>query len=188
MRIAVGISGASGAIYGVRTVEVLAGIAEIECHLILSSAARVTIEYETEYSVAQVEKLADEVHEEKNIASKLASGTFQTDGMIVAPCSIKTLSQIATSNSDNLIVRAADVALKERRRLVLVVRETPLHLGHLELMASATKAGAVILPPVPGFYTRPSSIQDIVDHTVTKILDLFAIDANLVPRWEGLGN
>lgn len=186
MRIIVGISGASGAAYGVRLVEVLSGFKDIECHLVVSKAARMTIEYETQYAFDEVVKWADEVHEESNIASKLASGTFKTDGMIVAPCSIKTLSQIATSHSDNLITRAADVCLKERRRLVLVVRETPLHLGHLELMASATRSGAVILPPVPGFYSRPVSVQDIVDHTVTKILDLFDIDGNLIPRWEGL--
>jgi 4-hydroxy-3-polyprenylbenzoate decarboxylase len=185
-RIVVGISGSSGAIYGVRLVEVLAGMPEVECHLVMSRAARMTIGFETRYDPAQVEGWADVVYEEGDIGAAIASGTCRVDGMVVAPCSIKTLSQIATSDSGSLITRAADVSMKERRRLVLVVRETPLHRGHLELMLKATESGAVILPPVPGFYIRPSSIEELVDHTVTKILDLFDIDANLITRWAGL--
>jgi 4-hydroxy-3-polyprenylbenzoate decarboxylase len=185
-RLVVGISGSSGAIYGARLVEVLAGLPEIECHLVMSKAARMTIAFETEYEAAQVEQWADFTYDERDIGAAIASGTCRIDGMIVAPCSIKTLSQIASSNSESLLTRAADVSLKERRRLVLVVRETPLHRGHLELMLRATDAGAVILPPVPGFYIRPATIRELVDHTITKVLDLFDIDANLVPRWAGL--
>lgn len=182
----VGISGSSGAIYGVRLVEVLAGIDDVETHLIVTSGARATIEYETNHSFAQVSDLADVVHEEGDVGAAPASGTFLTAGMVVAPCSIKTLSAIANSHGSSLLVRAADVALKERRKLVLVVRETPLHLGHIRLMSQATEAGAVILPPVPGFYTRPETIADLVDHTITKILDQFDIDAGLIERWSGL--
>lgn len=181
-----GISGSSGAVYGARLVEVLSGIEEVETHLVISAGARATIEYETSYSFEQVKALADVVYEEKEMGAAIASGTFLTAGMVVAPCSIKTLSSIATSYDANLMTRAADVVLKERRRLVLVVRETPLHLGHLRLMTSVTEAGAVVLPPVPGFYTLPSSIENIVDHTVTKVLDLFDIDAGLIKRWTGL--
>ena len=184
-RIVIGISGSSGAIYGARLVEVLAEQAEVETHLIMSNAARATISYETDYSPDDIAALADHVYDEKNIAAGPASGTFLTDGMIVAPCSMKTLSAIANSYTDNLITRAADVALKERRKLVLVVRETPLHLQHLRLMAQATETGAVILPPGPGFYIRPTTIDQLVDHTITKILDQFAIDAGLIERWEG---
>jgi 4-hydroxy-3-polyprenylbenzoate decarboxylase len=185
-RIVVGISGSSSVIYGVRIVEVLSTLDDIECHLVLSSTARKVIEYETEYTAKTVESWADVVYEEKDVGSAIASGTFKTDGMVIAPCSIKTLSHVANSNSDTLLTRAADVCLKERRRLVLVVRETPLHRGHLELMLSATNSGAVILPPVPGFYIKPRNIMDLVDHTVTKVLDLFDIDASLIARWEGL--
>lgn len=185
-RIVIGISGSSGAVYGARLVEVLAGMADVETHLVLSTAARATIAYETRYDPDEVEGMADHVYAERDVGAAPASGTFLTDGMIVAPCSIKTLSAIACSHADTLLVRAADVCLKERRRLVLVVRETPLHLGHLRLMASVTEFGAVVLPPVPGFYTRPQTIEDIVDHTVTKMLDQFGLDAGLVNRWTGL--
>ncbi|MGH9244827.1 MAG: UbiX family flavin prenyltransferase [Acidimicrobiales bacterium] len=185
-RIVVGISGSSGAIYGARLIEVLAARPDVECHLVMSKAARMTIGFETDYDAAQVEAWADVVYDERDVGASIASGTCRVDGMIVAPCSIKTLSHIANSNSESLLTRAADVTLKERRRLVLVVRETPLHRGHLELMLKATDAGAVILPPVPGFYIRPATIGDLVDHTITKVLDLFDIDANLVPRWTGL--
>jgi 4-hydroxy-3-polyprenylbenzoate decarboxylase len=133
-----------------------------------------------------VAALADVVHDERNLAASIASGTFLTHGMVIAPCSVKTLSAVANSFNDNLIVRAADVCLKERRRLVLVVRETPLHAGHLRLMTQATEMGAVILPPVPAFYHRPSSLEEVIDHTVTKILDQFGIDAGLISRWDGL--
>jgi 4-hydroxy-3-polyprenylbenzoate decarboxylase len=185
-RIIVGISGSSGAIYGVRLIEVLAGVPEIETHVVVSKGAEATIEYETPFTADQVRKLADFVHSETGLGDSIASGTFLTSGMVVAPCSIKTLSSIANAYNADLITRAADVCLKERRKLVLVVRETPLHIGHLRLMTQVTEAGAVVLPPVPGFYTLPATISDIVDHTITKILDQFDLDLSLIPRWSGL--
>ncbi len=185
-RIVVGLSGASGAIYGVRLLEVLAAREDIEVHAIITSGARVTIGYETDRDPDRVAALADVVHDERNLADFLASGTYLTDAMVIAPCSVRTLSQVACSGNDNLLVRAADVHLKERRRLVLVVRETPLHAGHLRLMAQATDAGAVILPPVPGFYTKPTSVAEIVDHTVGKVLDCIAVPHDLFPRWAGI--
>ncbi|HKA48119.1 MAG TPA: UbiX family flavin prenyltransferase [Candidatus Dormibacteraeota bacterium] len=184
-RIIVALTGSSGPHYGVRLLEVLRDV-DVEVHLILSAAARKTIEYEMGRDPDQVLTLADAVHDERNIAAPIASGTFLTEGMVVAPCSIRTLSAIANSANDNLVVRAADVCLKERRRLVLVVRETPLHHGHLRLMLQATEAGAVILPPVPGFYHLPKTIDELVDHTVTKVLDQFGIHLDLIARWEGL--
>jgi len=184
-RLIVALTGSSGPHYGVRLLEVLRDV-DIEVHLILSAAARKTIEYEMGRDPDQVLTLAHTVHDERNIAAPIASGTFLTDGMVVAPCSIRTLSAIANSANDNLVVRAADVCLKERRRLVLVVRETPLHRGHLRLMLEATEAGAVILPPVPGFYHLPKTIDDLVDHTVTKVLDQFGIHLDVIARWEGL--
>ena len=185
-RIVVAISGASGPVYGVRLLEALREHTDFEMHLILSKGAAATIEYELDRSPDSVAELAHVVHDERNLAASLASGTFVTRGMIVAPCSVKTLSGIATSFNDNLIVRAADVCLKERRPLVLVVRETPLHAGHLRLMTEVTEAGAVVLPPVPGFYTKPKTIEELVDHTVIKALDQLGIHLNLVPRWQGL--
>jgi len=185
-RLIVGLSGSTGPHYGVRLLEVLRQKTDIETHLILSSAARKTIEYEMERDPDSVLQLADHVHDEKDIGAAIASGTFITAGMVVAPCSMKTLSAIANSYADNLMARAADVCLKERRRLVLVVRETPLHLGHLRLMTLATEAGAVILPPVPGFYHRPTTVQDLIDHTVVKVLDQFGIHLDLIGRWAGL--
>jgi 4-hydroxy-3-polyprenylbenzoate decarboxylase len=184
-RIVVALSGASGAIYGVRMLEVLAATADVETHVIVSRGAGATIEYETGRSVDDVLAMADVAYEETNLAAALASGTFQTEGMVVAPCSIRTLSSIAMSANDNLITRAADVHLKERRRLILMVRETPLHLGHLRRMVEVTEAGGIVLPPVPGFYTRPASIADIVDHSVGKALDLLAIQHDISPRWSG---
>jgi 4-hydroxy-3-polyprenylbenzoate decarboxylase len=184
-RIVVGISGASGAIYGVRLVEVLRDVPDVEVHLVVSRGAAATIDHETDTTVDAVRAMADAVYEETDLAAALASGTFLTDGMVVAPCSIRTLSSIANSANDNLITRAADVHLKERRRLVLMVRETPLHAGHLRLMSEATAAGAVILPPVPGFYIRPRTIGDLVDHSVGKALDVLGIDHQLFPRWTG---
>jgi polyprenyl P-hydroxybenzoate/phenylacrylic acid decarboxylase-like protein len=184
-RLIVALSGSSAPHYGVRLLEVLHGRKDIEVHTIVSAGARKTIEYEMGRDPDQVAELADVRHDERNLGASIASGTFVTAGMVVAPCSMKTLSAIANSFSDNLIVRAADVCLKERRRLVLVVRETPLHLGHLRLMAQATEQGAVILPPVPGFYHQPTTIQDLIDHTVTKVLDQFGIDLGLIRRWEG---
>jgi len=188
VRLIIGLSGSTGPHYGVRLLEVLREHTDVETHLILSSAARKTIEFEMGRDPAEVEVLAHERHDERNIGASIASGTFVTDGMVVAPCSIKTLSAIANSYNDNLIARAADVCLKERRKLVLVVRETPLHLGHLRLMQQATEAGAVILPPVPGFYHRPSTIGELIDHTVVKILDQFGVHLDIIGRWEGLPN
>jgi 4-hydroxy-3-polyprenylbenzoate decarboxylase len=182
----VALSGSSGPHYGVRLLEVLSALEEVETHAIVSAGALKTIAYELDREPESVLELADVVHDERNLAAAIASGTFVTDGMAIAPCSIKTLAAVANSFNDNLIVRAADVCLKERRRLVLVVRETPLHAGHLRLMLQATEAGAVILPPAPAFYHRPSSIADLIDHTVTKVLDQFGIDAGLISRWEGL--
>jgi len=185
-KLIVGVSGSSGAIYGVRLVEVLSSVPDVETHVVVSSGAEATISYETGGDPARVRALADYVYRNSEVGAALASGTFVTDGMIVAPCSMKTLSSIANSYGSTLIARAADVCLKERRKLVLVTRETPLHLGHLRLMSSVTEAGAVVLPPVPGFYTRPESVEDIVDHTVTKILDQFGIEADLIERWAGI--
>ncbi len=185
-RLIVAVSGSTGPHYGVRLLEVLREHADVETHLILTAAARMTIEYEMRRDPATVAALADTVYDEKDIASPIASGTFVTDGMIVAPCSIKTLSAIAHSYSDNLIVRAADVCLKERRKLLLVVRETPLHAGHLRLMLEATEHGAVILPPMPAFYHLPKTVDEIIDHTIVKILDQFGIHLDLVRRWRGL--
>jgi len=186
-RLIVGISGSTGPHYGVRLLEVLREHRpDIETHLILSSGARTTINYEMARDPDSVKALAHTLHDERNVGASIASGTFVTEGMVVAPCSMKSLSAIANSYNDNLIARAADVCLKERRRLVLVVRETPLHLGHLRLMAQVTKAGGVVLPPVPGFYHRPQTIQDVIDQTVTKILDLFGIHVDIIQRWRGI--
>lgn len=185
-RIVVGLSGSTGPHYGVRLLEVLRQQTDVEIHAILSNAARKTIEYEMQRDPDEVAALAHELHDEKNIGASIASGTFVTEGMVVAPCSMKTLSAVANSFNDNLIVRAADVCLKERRKLVLVVRETPFHLGHLRLMANVAEMGGVILPPVTAFYHLPQTIQDMVDHTVTKILDQFGIHLDLINRWEGL--
>lgn len=184
-RLVVGISGSTGPHYGVRLIRALREQTDVEVHLVLSAGARKTIEYEMECDPDEVLRLADVVHDERNLASPLASGTFLTMGMVVAPCSIKTLSAVANSYNDNLLARAADVCLKERRRLVLVVRETPLHAGHLRLMLQATEAGAVVLPPVPGFYHRPRSIDELIDHTVVKVLDQFGIHLDLIGRWQG---
>lgn len=186
-RLIVGIAGSSGAIYGARLLQVLAGLDGIETHLVLTKGARATLAYETDYDPDELAGWADVVHEDRDVGAAIASGTFRTAGMVVAPCSIKTLSAIAASHADTLLVRAADVCLKERRRLVLLVRETPLHLGHLRLMTQVTEAGGVILPPVPGFYTRPRTLLDAVDHSVAKALDLFDLDAGLIERWKGLG-
>ncbi len=183
-RVIVGISGASGAIYGIRVLEVLRTVSEIETHLVITASARRTIIEETRYKVADVEALAHVVHDQRDIGAALASGSFRTSGMLVAPCSIKTLSGIAHSYNDNLLTRAADVCLKERRKLVLLVRETPLHLGHLELMAQVTRHGAIVLPPVPAFYHHPATIEDIVNQSVGKALDQFEIPHRLFKRWK----
>lgn len=186
VRIIVGISGSTGAIYGVRMLEVLAGRPDVETHLVASDAARLTIGYETDRDPDQVLGLAHTAYDNRNIGAAIASGSFITAGMVIAPCSIRTLAAVATSLNDNLLTRAADVCLKERRTLVMVVRETPLHAGHLRLMLQATESGAVILPPAPAFYHLPRTIQDVVDHTIGKALDQFGIDADLFERWAGL--
>jgi len=183
-KIIVGISGASGAIYGIRTLEVLRAVSDVESHLILSPAGAQTIAAETDNSLEDVRGLADVTHSFKDIGASVASGSFRAAGMIVAPCSIKTLSGIVNSYTDSLITRAADVCLKERRPLVLMVRETPLHLGHLELMTRAAQYGCSLAPPVPAFYHRPKSIDDIVDQTVGRALDQLGIDAGIVRRWK----
>lgn len=183
-RLIIGISGASGAIYGIRALQALKDVADIETHLVLSASARRTIAEETSCTVAEVEALAHVVHNPRDVGAAIASGSYQTMGMLVAPCSIKTLSGIAHCYADNLLLRAADVCLKERRRLVLLVRETPLHLGHIELLAQACRYGAVILPPVPAFYTHPGGIDDIVNHSVGKALDQFGIENRMFPRWK----
>lgn len=184
-RVIVALTGASGAIYGIRALEVLRAQPGIESHLVMTKAARATIGYETEMSVADVRALADVVHSDGDLGAPISSGSFRTAGMLVAPCSVKTLSGIATSYDDTLVVRAADVVLKERRRLVLLLRETPLHAGHIRLMADVTASGAIVMPPVPAFYTRPVTIDDIVDHTVGRALDALGIDTDSVQRWEG---
>ncbi len=185
-RLIVALSGSTGPHYGVRLLEVLRAHTDVETHLILTAAARKTIEYEMGMDPKTVAALAHAFHDERNIAAAIASGTYVTDGMVVVPCSIKTLSAIAHSFADSLVTRAADVCLKERRKLVLVVRETPLHAGHLRLMLRATEAGAVILPPMPAFYHLPKTIEEIVDHTIVKILDQFGIHLDLIQRWRGL--
>lgn len=182
-RIIVGISGASGAIYGIRMLQALRALADVESHLVMSPSAERTINDETDWSAAAVRELADVVHSHRNIGASIASGSFLSGGMVVAPCSIKTLSEIANSHDDNLLARAADVCLKERRRLVLLVRETPLHLGHLELMVRVTQYGAVVMPPVPAYYSRPATLDDIVDHIVGKTLDQFGVQHEFVKRW-----
>jgi flavin prenyltransferase len=184
-RIVIAISGASGAIYGVRLLEVLRSIGNVETHLILSRGAHLTLKQEQLLAPDQVERLADRAHDPDDLAAPLSSGSFRTEGMIVAPCSMKSLSMIALSLNQNLLVRAADVTLKERRKLVLAPRETPLHLGHLRAMTAVTEMGGVILPPVPAFYHRPQTIADIVDQTVGKILDQFGIRHELFSRWGG---
>ena len=184
-RIVVGMTGASGVTYGVRLLEVLRDVDDVETHLVMSGSARRTISLETNYSHKEVAKLADVTYRIGDIGAAIASGSFHTDGMVVVPCTVKTLSGIATSYADNLIQRAADVALKDRRPLVLAVRETPLHLGHLRLMAQVTEMGAIVFPPVPAFYHLPQRIDQIVDQTVNRMLDLLGIELeeDLAARW-----
>lgn len=186
MRLIIGMSGASGVIYGIRLLEVFQREKNVETHLVMSDSAKMNVALETDWAAKEVQALADHVHSNKDIAASIASGSFQSDGMIVAPCSIKTLSAIANSYADSLIVRAADVMLKERRRLVLVPRETPLHTGHCELLYKASQIGAILAPPMPAHYIRPKTIDDLVNHHVGRILDLFDLDPGLVTRWQGL--
>ena len=185
MQLIIGMSGASGVIYGIRLLEVLKPDPEIETHLVMSESAKMNIGLETNWNANDVKALADHVHSNKDIAANIASGSYRTAGMIVAPCSIKTLSAIANSYADSLLVRAADVVLKEQRQLVLVPRETPLHTGHCELLMKASQIGAVIAPPMPAHYINPQSVDDLVDHHVGRVLDLFHIDPGLVKRWQG---
>jgi 4-hydroxy-3-polyprenylbenzoate decarboxylase len=186
-RLIVGISGASGVIYGIRMLEVLKIIGGVETHLVMSRFARLNIEIETTHNPQYVESLADEVHSIGNQAASLSSGSFKTDGMVIAPCSMKTLSAIASSLADNLLTRAADVVLKERRTLVLMPREAPLHVGHCKLLYEAAQLGAVIAPPMPAFYNQPETIDDLINHNVGRVLDLFDLDAGILKRWEGSG-
>ncbi|WP_433639843.1 UbiX family flavin prenyltransferase [Kluyvera georgiana] len=186
-RLIIGISGASGAIYGVRMLEVLQSVPDVETHLVMSLAARQTLSLETDLSLREVQALADVVHDARDIAASISSGSFKTAGMAILPCSIKTLSGIVNSYTDGLLTRAADVVLKERRPLVLCVRETPLHLGHLRLMTQAAEMGAVIMPPVPAFYHRPQTLDDVINQTVNRVLDQFDIvlPDDLFTRWSG---
>ena len=186
MRIIVGMSGASGMIYGIRLLEVLSEVEDCETHVVISNGAKLSITLETDRSVKDVEALADVVHNDQNLAASISSGSFQTAGMVIAPCSMKTLSGVANSYGDNLLVRAADVVLKERRKLILVPREMPLHAGHCRLLHEAASIGAIIAPPVPAFYTRPQSVEDIVDGTVGRLLDLLGIENDITGRWAGI--
>jgi len=181
-RIIIGISGASGTIYGVRMLQALKGLG-IETHLVMSRAAEMTLAYETDLKPKDVRALADVVHAVGDVGAPIASGSFRTLGMVVAPCSVRSMAEIATGVTSNLLTRAADVTLKERRRLVLMVRETPLHTGHLRNLTALSEMGAIIAPPVPAFYAKPQSVADIVDHSVGRVLDLFGIETDLVRRW-----
>ena len=184
MRLIVGISGATGAIYGIRLLEFLQEKPDIETHLVITDMGKATISIETEYSIRSVEELATHVHGIKDLAAAISSGSFVTDGMIIAPCSVRTLSAVANCANDNLLTRAADVTLKERRRLLLLFRETPLHAGHCQLMLDASRMGAILMPPLPAFYTKPKSIGDIVDQTVGRVLDFWGIEIPSLKRWE----
>jgi len=184
-RLIVAITGASGTIYGIRILETLRE-SGIESHLVMSDSAKLTMAAETDYKPADVEALADVVHSAKNVGASISSGSFHSMGMIIAPCSIRTLSEIASGVTSSLVSRAADVVLKERRRLVLLVRETPLHAGHLRSMSQVTEYGAIVMPPVPAFYAKPQSLDDMVNHTVGRALDLFDIENALVSRWSGM--
>jgi 4-hydroxy-3-polyprenylbenzoate decarboxylase len=183
-RLIVGISGSSGVVYGVRLLELLHSL-PIETHLVMTRSAEITLAHETKYKVAQVRALATKWYSNEDIGAALASGSFRTLGMVVAPCSIRSMSEIATGVTSGLLPRAADVVLKERKRLVLMVRETPLHLGHLRTMTALTEMGAVIAPPMPAFYGRPKSIEDLVDHTLGRTMDLFDVELGAVKRWRG---
>jgi 4-hydroxy-3-polyprenylbenzoate decarboxylase len=182
MRLILGISGATGSIYGIRLLQVLKE-KRIETHLIITPTAGKIIPQETSYSIKEVKHLAASIYQNEDLDAPISSGSFRTDGMVVIPCSIKSLSGIAHSHNENLLIRAADVTLKERRRLVLVVRETPLHQGHLEVMLEACRKGAILLPPMPAFYFHPKTIDELVNHTVGKVLDLFGVDHDLFNRW-----
>ena len=186
MVLIIGITGATGAIYGIRLLEVLSRIEAVETHVIISKSGEETIKYETDYEPDKVRSLANFAYDIDDIGASLSSGSFKRDGMIIAPCTVKTMSALANSYAENLIVRAGDVTLKERKPLVLVVRETPLHLGHIRNMEKLAEMGAVILPPVPAFYHKPQTIQDIIDHTIGKVLDVLGIEHTLFHRWSGI--
>ncbi len=183
-RMIIGITGASGVIYGIRALELLRAAGDIETHLVMSPSAARTINEETDTTIEHVRSLADVLHNHKDIGAAISSGSFKTEGMLIAPCSVKTLSGIANCFDDELIVRSADVQLKERRRVVLMFRETPLHAGHIALMDQATRNGAIIMPPVPAFYHKPKSLDDMVTQSVGRALDLFHIDVSVVKRWK----
>ena len=184
-RLIIGMSGASGLIYGIRMLEILQHEPSIATHLVMTPSARLNISLETDWDADKVMALADEVHSVKDLAASIASGSFKTDGMIVAPCSMTTLSAVVHSYADNLLTRAADVVLKERRRLVLMPRETPLHAGHCGLLLKACQLGAIVAPPMPALYTLPKTVDDIINHSVGRVLDLFDIESGLVSRWQG---
>ena len=183
-RMVVGISGASGAIYGIRLLQMLRRC-QIESHLVMSRSAQVTLACESDLKIADLQALADVSYPNTDIGAAIASGSFKVDGMIIAPCSVKSMSEIASGCTSSLLSRAADVMLKERRRLVLMLRETPLHLGHIRSMAAVTEAGAILYPPVPAFYAKPASLEQMIDHTLGRVLDLFDIDVPEVQRWHG---
>jgi 4-hydroxy-3-polyprenylbenzoate decarboxylase len=185
-RIVVGITGATGAVYGVRLLARLGAVPGVETHLVVSDAASLTLHQEVGMQRRDVEALAHVVHTPREIGASIASGSFQTDGMVIAPCSMKTLAAVAHGLADNLVARAADVILKERRRLVLMVRETPLNLAHLRNMTAVTEMGGIIFPPLPSFYHRPASIEEMVDHTLDRVLDLLGIENGAAPRWSGM--
>jgi 4-hydroxy-3-polyprenylbenzoate decarboxylase len=185
-RLVVAITGATGAVYGVRLLQQLHATPGIETHLIVSDAAALTLHQELGIQRREVEALAHVVHKNRDVGASIASGSFQSDGMIIAPCSMKTLAAVALGLSDNLIARAADVVLKERRRLVLMVRETPFNLAHLRNMTAVTEMGGIVFPPLPSFYHRPASIDEMVDHTVARVIDLFGVAQTLAPRWAGM--
>ena len=185
-RLIVAITGATGAIYGVRLLQVLRALGSVQTHLLISDAGVLNLHQELDMNRKDVEALADVVHNVRDVGAAIASGSFQSDGMIVVPCSMKTLAAVAHGLSDNLISRAADVVLKERRKLVLMVRETPFNLAHLRNMTAVTEMGGIIFPPLPGFYHRPASIEEMVDHTLGRVLDLFGLPHNLTPRWQGM--
>ncbi|MDO8439573.1 MAG: UbiX family flavin prenyltransferase [Telluria sp.] len=185
-RLVVAITGATGAVYGVRLLQHLGAMPGIETHVIVSDAAALTLHQELGMARRDVEALAHVVHKNRDIGASVASGSFQSDGMVIAPCSMKTLASVALGLSDNLIARAADVVLKERRRLVLMVRETPFNLAHLRNMTQVTEMGGIVFPPLPAFYNRPASIEEMVDHTVARVIDLFGVEHALAPRWAGM--
>lgn len=186
MILLVGITGASGVIYGIRLLEVLSKTKKIETHLIISEAGEINIRHETDWKLEDIRALANYSYDINDVGARLASGSFKRDGVIVAPCTVKTMASLANSYNENLLIRATDVTLKERKRLVLLVRETPLHLGHIRNMEKLTEMGAIIMPPVPAFYHRPKTIDDILDHTIGRVLDIFDIEHNLFKRWAGL--